>query len=138
MADEDDIGIGGLMRLEPGAEVIAGDVDGTICLVARVDLGVNDVGVGDEVTKQRVDMSGKRAERLGVSVEAVDVNDEEQPARDAVEHIVGHQGLRRSASRVRPRSREETVGAGRGRGRGRRRRRGVGHDASRSRTGSLW
>lgn len=75
VADEDDIRGGGLVRPEPLAEVVAGDLDGAVGLVAGVDLGVDDVRLGEGVAQEGVDVVGKGAEGLSVAVEAVDVDE---------------------------------------------------------------
>lgn len=51
------------MRLKPQAEVITGDLNGLVSLVPRVDLGMDDMGLGQGFFQKLVYMSGKRAER---------------------------------------------------------------------------
>lgn len=73
--------IGGrrLMRNEPLAEVIAGDFDCPVGLVARVNLGVDDMRVGESRSQVRVNMMGEGFEGLFVAIEAVDVDKEKCP-----------------------------------------------------------
>jgi hypothetical protein len=69
-----------LVGLQPLAEVIPSHLYRTIGLIARVDLGVNDVGLCEEGPQVRVNMIGEGLERLVVAVEAVDVDDEQGTA----------------------------------------------------------
>lgn len=93
VADEDDIGGGGLVRLEPGAEVVASNLDGMVGLVAGVDLGVDDVGFGEQSAHEGVDVGGKGLEGLVVAVEAVDVDEEQLAARVREGDMGGCEGL---------------------------------------------
>lgn len=104
MPHEHHVGLGILMRGQPLAKVLGADLHGMVRLVPRVDLGVNDVGVGQGIFQAGVDVGGKRAEGLVVAVEAVDIYDEQAAARVMGERVgVGlgrHEGLRRRRARV--------------------------------------
>lgn len=65
------------MGHEPLAEVITSKLDGAVGLVARVDLAVDDMRLGECRAQVGVDMVGKGAKGLVVPVEAMDVNDEQ-------------------------------------------------------------
>lgn len=59
MANEDNIGTRRLVRLEPGAEVIPGNLDCAICLIPRVDLCVDDMGFFQRIAQECVDVCGE-------------------------------------------------------------------------------
>lgn len=78
MTDQDDIGGGGLMGSQPVAEYVAGNVDGLVSLVARVDLGMYDMCLGQSMFEIVVDMGRKGAERGVVAHEAMDVDHQQR------------------------------------------------------------
>lgn len=80
MADEHHVGLVVLMRRQPLAKVLGTDLHGMVRLVPRVNLGVDDMGVGQRILEVGVHVRGKRAEGLLVAVEAVDVDEEKAAA----------------------------------------------------------
>jgi hypothetical protein len=77
VSNQDHVGGGRLVGSEPLAEVFTGNADGLVGLVPGVDLGVDDVGLGEQNLEEIVDMGRERAERRGAPLVAVDVDDEE-------------------------------------------------------------
>lgn len=65
------------MRSQPFTKVVPSHVDSTIRLVTRIDLGVDDMRVDEQVGQESMDMSRERAEGLVVPEEAMEVNDEQ-------------------------------------------------------------
>lgn len=78
MADEDHVGIFGLVRAQPRAESIARHLQRLICLVTRVDFGVDHMRIQEQV-QVLVNVVGKPLERRVGALESMDVHDE-QPA----------------------------------------------------------
>lgn len=78
MPDQDDVCRRGLVGLEPLAEVIAGNINSLVRLIARVDLAVDDVGFDERVGEEVMDMSGKRPERRIIAHKAVDVDNQQR------------------------------------------------------------
>ena len=68
------------MWLQPSTEVVPGDFDGSVAFVAGVDLGVNNMSLRKESLEEPVNVSREGPERLGVAVEAMDVDDEQGTA----------------------------------------------------------
>lgn len=89
VSDEDDISRFGLVRLQPLAKVVTSHIDGLVRLVAGVDFGVYDVRLGEGFFEVIVNVSGERAKGRLVTVEAVDVDDEQGSAGDAVAVLCG-------------------------------------------------
>lgn len=81
------------MGYKPLTKVIPRNLDGPIGLVARIDFGVDEVGITEGGSQIRVNMVRKRPEGLLVPVEAVDVDKEESPALVTIRDD-GVQGLR--------------------------------------------
>lgn len=76
MTDQDNISILILMRLQPGAELVSGHLDGLVGLVPGVDLGMDSMRFAQLFPQKVVDVCGERAEGRVVAHEAVDVNNE--------------------------------------------------------------
>lgn len=87
MPHEDDIGGRRLVGLEPLAKVVASNLDGAVRLVTRVDLGVDDMGLGESRPQERVDMVGEGLEGLVIAIEAMDVDEDQGAARVRVGDI---------------------------------------------------
>ena len=80
MANEDHIGLGGLMGGEPSAEVVSSNLDGLVSFISGIDLGMDNMSIGQGQLEVLMYMSWKRLKRSLVAHEAVDVDAEELPA----------------------------------------------------------
>lgn len=79
MPNKDHIRAVALVRFQPRAKVIPSDLYSLVRLVPRIYLGMDHMSLGQQLLQQRVNMCGKRPERLVVSVEAMDIDYEEPP-----------------------------------------------------------
>lgn len=62
MANKDDISVLVLVRPEPITKIISSNFDSLVCLIARIDLGMNGVGILQGSFEITVYVSGERAE----------------------------------------------------------------------------
>lgn len=89
MANQHNISLVALVRPQPLAKVVSGNLNGAIRLVPRVNLGVDGVRLGQHRLEQRVHVGGEGAERLVVAQEAMDVDDEKSASRGGGEVVAG-------------------------------------------------
>ena len=84
----------------PSAEIIGSILYLPLGLIARIDLGVYDMCVGQGDGEEIVDVGGKRLEARLVSHEAMDVDEQQLPTPSPITTIFGRKRLRRRRARV--------------------------------------
>lgn len=81
VANQHQIRVFGLMRLKPCTQIVPSNLDGLVRFVPWVQFGVDNMGLGKRRLQVVVDMGRERLEGCVVAHEAMDVDDEEDPAR---------------------------------------------------------
>lgn len=99
VADQDNICSLGFMWFQPLAQIIPRNLDSLVRLVARIDLGVDDMGVHQSVLQVAVDMSREGTKRCIVAHEAVDVDNQQNSPLISIVHGL-REGLGARRARV--------------------------------------